>query len=1023
MTIYHLLPRPLFALCCLCLFSWDLSGQVYEIQSAGKWGFMDRQGQLVVPPQYDFIYSDILSQPAQGLFVFQQGEKMGVYQSYEGEIIPALYDQIQIGEKGYFEIWEDGNIGLLDPDGQLLLEPEFKELLRLDSGLYKVKQDSMWGIWSSHNGHIIPPSFFSIELSSWGHLIGRTGSGFSVWDTSGRALLDSFPYPLIPLSAKTFSFEGSDNSGDIGLLSTNGEIVLPPQLHAVQPFPPQIIGHRDSLFGLFSDQGRQLLPLQYEKIQREGNALFWIKQKGLWGLADTSGKVLIEPVFFLKGRFRGPVAVVSQSGRYGLINRKGEFLTDLDCERIRIFGQVAYIQRNGEQEQLTVDQEGNIIPRKKSLVIRRVADTDSVETTSSPAGPTNSSWDIAPEPYGWFFDRAANKWGLLDSLQDTLIQPTFSEVYAIPRFNMSMVVLRPDFALPSDHSRRKCGLIDHRSGEYILNPVLNMIYIQDFARYPAARGQFSTRGFKLVSYRGQVYGPDFVRYMGPFKRGIARICQKGNIYAPFVSQAGKEPQFDAKKLRGNWSYMNLRGKVGDTPNFSYADNYIGSLALVKSQGKWGAINRRFQEIVPTTYDSVFYPKPFEEMGRSRGASQIDVGLLCAMTERKKYFFLNEQGNLAFSREYEAVGDFSEGLARFQVDGKWGYVNKHGEEIIPAKFSHAEDFHEGVANVRSQRKWGYIDQQGEWIVKPSFQQAGKMIDGVARVREGRRFGYIRRDGSWLVKSIYVEAMDFKQGIAIVRKPEKKFGAINRRGKWVLPQKFERISWIGEHLKVIDDKDLTGFYATTGAPIIRPQYEYVGNFHEGLARFKKSGAYGFMDSTLRVVIPSTYRSAGNFQFGLAVIGRPRGVGIDNWWGAIDLRGKEVVPMNNLAIDIRGYGNVWAERVDSLGAGWRKLDLSGYFTQQPLALAQINPHGVLFEKINRKYGYVNIHPPKDGMVIAETDHLLGLLDLQGKWLIEPRYESIQYRDGLYKIVNNGDVGYLDESGEWIWELGRKK
>ncbi|MEM7373468.1 MAG: WG repeat-containing protein [Bacteroidota bacterium] len=1025
MTHYSpfLKPLTLFGVLFSLLIPGRLSGQVFEVQEMGKWGFMDRKGQLVVPTKYDFIYSDILSRPDRGLFVVQTGEKMGVYQTDRGEIIPTAYEQIQIGEYGDVEVWQDGKVGLLNLQGQQVLPPQYHELVQLDSFLYKIRTDSSWGVWHKQAGHLIPASLADVSLSHWGHLLGQSHAGsYGVWDTQGDLLFDSFPAPLYPLSPYMFGFQENRQNNRNGLVGLDGTILFPPQLGAIQPYKAYFLGHQDSLFGLFDDKGRQLLDLQYEKIITEGEDLFWIKQSGLWGIADTSGTIRIEPLFYRQGRFKGPVGIVTQAGRYGLINRAGEFLTDLDCERVRIYGRAAYILRNGERTQLTFNEQGQLIPRKKSLIIRTATDSDSLDTdTSLSVAPSNPNWNIPAEPYGWFYDTTYNKWGLLDSLLDTLIIPTFKEVYVIPRFNMSMVILRPEFSAEFGNSSRKCGLINHQTGEYLLNPVLNMIYIQDFARYPAARAQFSTRGFKLVSYRGQVYGPDFVRYMGPFEKGIARICQKGNIYAPFVSEAGLEPQFDPQGLAGSWSYMNLRGKVSETPTYSYAENYIGKLALVKQQDKWGAINRRFQAVIPTEYDSLFYPKSLKEEGPSRGSS--DTGLLCAVVEQQKYFFLDEHGSLIFSRTYEAVGEYSEGLARFKLDGKWGYVDQKGNEVIEAQFGKAGDFHDGVANVQYKRKWGYINLQGEWVVSPAFQQAGKMIDGVARVQEGRRFGYIQSDGKWLVKTNYVEASDFLHGIAIVRKPEKKFGVIDRRGKWLLPQKFEQISWIGDNLKVINDKDLTGFYGIDGQSIARPQYEYVGNFHEGLARFKKAGKYGYLDSSLQVVIPARYASAGNFHFGLAVIGKPRGYGNDNWWGAINHQGREVIAMNNLAIDIRGYGNVWADRVDSVRAGWRRLDLSTYFSQQPLTLAKINANHVLFEKINRKYGYVNIHQPKNGMVIAETDRLLGILDHQGKWLIHPVYESIQYRDGLYKIVNNGDIGYLDENGSWIWELRNKK
>ena len=50
----------------------------------------------------------------------------------------------------------------------------------------------------------------------------------------------------------------------------------------------------------------------------------------------------------------------------------------------------------------------------------------------------------------------------------------------------------------------------------------------------------------------------------------------------------------------------------------------------------------------------------------------------------------------------------EGLARVEVDDKWGFINKEGNEVIPCLFDDAGDFSEGFARVKLGDKWGFIE---------------------------------------------------------------------------------------------------------------------------------------------------------------------------------------------------------------------------------------------------------------------------------------------------------------------------
>lgn len=70
-------------------------------------------------------------------------------------------------------------------------------------------------------------------------------------------------------------------------------------------------------------------------------------------------------------------------------------------------------------------------------------------------------------------------------------------------------------------------------------------------------------------------------------------------------------------------------------------------------------------------------------------------------------------------QFDGPGEFSEGLAAVENDGKYGYVDKSGEMAVAPRFDCATEFSEGLAAVEINDEWGFIDKSGTFIIKPQF----------------------------------------------------------------------------------------------------------------------------------------------------------------------------------------------------------------------------------------------------------------------------------------------------------------
>lgn len=345
---------------------------------------------------------------------------------------------------------------------------------------------------------------------------------------------------------------------------------------------------------------------------------------------------------------------------------------------------------------------------------------------------------------------------------------------------------------------------------------------------------------------------------------------RGNPSAPTGIQAVNNRAAGKTGLRrvygkGRYRFIDGRGNLVIPGPFYFAGEFRDGLALVEINRKYGFINTsgkvvilpQFQKVMPFEEDSsgkyVFFQRgvsggvpggdffrPVSEVGEfSEGLAGFRQS-----GEGGGYGFIDTTGKIAIEPDFEAVGPFSEGLAKVKVNGKWGFINKTGKLVIPAKYLKVDDFSEGLALVNQfVDRSDFIDPTGAVAFTHTFSSVGKFRQGLARIKENDRYGFIDKKGKIVVPCDFSRVGHFFEGFAFVRLKSGLYGFIDLQGKMAIPATFREAGNFSGGLAPVATEKGCGFVNQSGKLVIPDVYDYAETFSNGLARVQTRPNWGF------------------------------------------------------------------------------------------------------------------------------------------------------------------------------------
>ncbi|MEK7433087.1 MAG: WG repeat-containing protein [Cyanobacteriota bacterium] len=251
------------------------------LKTNDKWGAYDFDGKQIIYPKYD-----ILQEVKNNIFIATLDNKSFLLEANSEKIISNKYKYIYVNTNIFNFILvrnEKDNTfldGLIDVNGKEILEPKYNSISMLNDNYLILELNNKKSLVDKNLNDVLENKYNNISLFNNEYIIGELDGKETIFDKSLK-VVESITYPY-PDKEGYFLIK---KDGKTGLIHKSGTKVAEPK------------------YDHFSFLTDNFISVNIGgKIEIIGAADFGLKPRsylngGLYGVIDTSGKVLIKPIY------------------------------------------------------------------------------------------------------------------------------------------------------------------------------------------------------------------------------------------------------------------------------------------------------------------------------------------------------------------------------------------------------------------------------------------------------------------------------------------------------------------------------------------------------------------------------------------------------------------------------------------------------------------------------------------------------------------------------------------------------
>lgn len=413
-----------------------------------------------------------------------------------------------------------------------------------------------------------------------------------------------------------------------------------------------------------------------------------------------------------------------------------------------------------------------------------------------------------------------------------------------------------------------------------------------------------------------------------------------------------------------------------------------------------------------------------------------------------FIYLNNQ-----KYEYEIVEIQNNQIEYYKLeqDGKYGVIDKEGNIVVEPRYIKV-DIPNPTRNIFVVTEEGNtnsyaIDSSGNNIYSQYESIEAININTlssnipyektVLKYKENGLYGIIDLDGKEITDSIYdsISSIDYKEGCLKVE-VEGKYGIINIKGTELVKPEYDLVLADGYYdeenkykdagfvLRIkTDDGYRFGYADRKGKIILEPLYNEVNRITEILSKdvyliTSNNGRYGLIKNGKEILKNEYTEIAFDSNNNLLIVEK------DKTKGVVDLEGNNIIPIDYDDIIIGGkYINAQKGEelviFDSNGNNINTdiISLNQVNDNYAIVIDKENNYNIVDKSGNKKldniYTYIEYY--KDDKFIVSKEGSAGIINGEGKIVIDLKYSSIQKIEGTRALqavdTENNRTDIIDE------------
>ncbi|MDQ3393275.1 MAG: WG repeat-containing protein [Bacteroidota bacterium] len=711
---------------------------------------------------------------------------------------PIYYSEVSgagntaISSTTYSIVEKDNKKGLADEKGTLVIPAKYDDLgwtkgtPLVIGNVIGYKENNSWGLINTKNQRVTAPLYSKIEPYNEDLLIAAkrisqiNQSMFGVINTKGKAVV---PFNYLFLAGNEGALiAGKDKSGitRYGLIDMKNNVLIPFDFISIK----QVSKNRFSLkngeekVSMVDSKGFRLIGFELDSIGDFSGNIATVYLNGKKGKIDNEGKFVLKPIY---------KDIFEENFGYRALHYPSWKLLDAQNHLVNNFEYDEMFPADSNTYKIKLGEKMAIVDAKDNFLM-----------------PAVNLVGVFENKIAIFIKK--NKYGVVDHRGKVIIKPEYDSVRITDTFILGM----------KRTIHEKWSVFNHQG-----DSLTERTYQEVKSEKPGLLGVKRNDSWGFINEKGKEIIPNQYDSVENFQGQVTKATFLGsegvinnqgewlaNPWHEFVQPVSENIfYFRSGKKTGLLGPGNKQIYTTENAFFPINSGFIEKNA----ENKLGLVNKKgivilkveYDEISHLQGDSIYIFKKDGKFGIVTTEGKIKVGLNSRFQElhplkdnylgvkiNHKYGFVDINGDLRISNQYDAIGYYQEGLAPIKLRGNWGYIDKIERIIIQPAFDHAYNFSDGLAIVMKNNKYGLVNKAGKIVLPLEYDRLEKTKGKNYLCFLNEKVGLTNEQGRLMVFPKFDAIEDLHNGYLIIKR-QNKFGLLSNSGVDTIPMIYDTL----------------------------------------------------------------------------------------------------------------------------------------------------------------------------------------------------------------------------------------